>query len=55
MRWLKLHWRKKPVADTTPRKMKFTDIDLENESLSTLLEFQAKLSRLILDKNKQQG
>ncbi|MCD8043305.1 MAG: hypothetical protein LUH10_09600 [Tannerellaceae bacterium] len=44
---------KKNIPQSTgTRKIKFSDLDLENEDLSSLIEMQHKLSRVILERTK---
>lgn len=44
----------KPAEEDTPKKkLKLIDIDFEGQELNTLLQVQARLSRVILDKSRE--
>lgn len=43
----------KPEEETPKKKLKLIEIDFEGQELSTLLQIQARLSRVILDKSRE--
>lgn len=43
----------KPEEETPKKKLKLIEIDFEGQELNTLLQIQARLSRVILDKSKE--
>lgn len=40
------------IVSPSKRKIKATDVDFENEDVMTLMQLQARLGRIILEKSK---